>query len=81
MNKAHLEDGDGRPQDVVEMFPVALASLVFADDHFAAALPRHPFNVSVLAKLTAEQVHSQYTAKIQNNAHTMWVCMWFWSWQ
>lgn len=34
---SHLEYGDGRPQDVVEVFSVALADRVLRDDHLARA--------------------------------------------
>lgn len=63
---SHLKNGDRSPEDVVEVFSIAFTSFVVGDDHGAGALACYSFCICILAKLTTEQVHTQYAAKIQN---------------
>lgn len=60
--KAYLEHGDGCPQDVVEVFPVALAARVSRHYFRAGALPLVSAIVHKLAKLTPKQVHAEDAA-------------------
>lgn len=62
-----MKDGDCRPQEVVEVFPVTLASRIFADNLWTRALSTTiAVLVCELAKLTAKQVHPKYAVNIQH---------------
>lgn len=57
---SHLKDGDGGPEDVVEVFPVALTLRI--GQILATTVPDDALLVFVCTKLTAKQVHAQDAA-------------------
>lgn len=52
--EAYLEDGDGSPQDIIKMFPVALTLRVVRDDFGACTVPLGAIVLDEFAKLTTE---------------------------
>lgn len=55
----YLENCYCGPEYVVEVFAIAFAERMFADNFGAGAFPLRSGLIQELAKLTAEQIHSQ----------------------
>lgn len=65
--RSYLKNGDGRPEDIVEVLPIALAPLVLLDDHLTRALFTYAIVADVLAKLTPKQVHAKDAVRMDKN--------------